>query len=79
MPVREGPFWNPIASEYGDILQIQRARQQKPCQGCGRKTSATSGYCMTCRPTLLDEPQQDEQQPGDSQVQPGEPWPEEMF
>lgn len=77
-------LWDPLLAELGGTLERSRMEHKRPCvRGCGRLTTSTVGVCWRCQRaeqgTLLDRPGEREAKPGDSQVQPGEPWPEEMF
>ncbi len=68
--------WNPHLAEFKDTRQRSQMKRRRPCATCGNDTQSVNGICLSCQPSLLDEP---EPRAGDSMVQPGEPWPEGMF
>ncbi len=68
--------WNPHLAQFKDTRQGSQMKRRRPCEMCGHDTQAVNGICLSCQPSLLDEPVT---VPGDSMVQPGEPWPKEMF
>ncbi len=72
--------WNTHLAEFKDTRQRSQMKRRRPCEMCGHDTQAVNGVCLSCQPSLLDvdEPA-DLLRAGDSMVQPGEPWPKEMF
>lgn len=76
------PTWDRFAAELDDTRQRARmTTHRKTCLGCGGTTTSATGYCMSCQPSLLDQP------PEPQPIKQGEPvqigvddaWPEWLY